>query len=203
MLTDAPDRHRRLIGRRAIAVLAATLVVVITPLILRSATQKPIRADRSAGGSDYPEAWKTTLDQARSLVIFDVIVPDDVSADAASVDGVFVAPDGEAIALRFPPPPLTGDDPVRQDFIEVFESQWRGGDPAAAWAEDVVSSGIVGEAAFEIAGVPALGVTSHSPTDIEGANPAFLRFVYKRLDIQISGGDDLDRLVQIAESMIG
>jgi hypothetical protein len=37
---------------------------------------------------------------------------------------------------------------------------------------------------------------------LQDANPAFLRFVLDGTEIQIAGGDDLDALVQIAESLI-
>jgi hypothetical protein len=45
-------------------------------------------------------------------------------------------------------------------------------------------------------------VTARSPTDPEQANPAFLRFVVDGVDIEISGGEKLDTLVEIAETMV-
>ena len=203
MLSSERSRHVQRVPAAAVALLVAAVVAVVgSALILgRVPTQRPGRVS-SSGEGDYPDSWRTSLVQARSSSIFDLIVPDDPSANAGAVTEVFISPDASAVAMRFPPPAQLGADPVRQDFIEVYETPWNGGDPADAWAEDVKKSDIVGESVIEISRIPALSVAARSPSDLEAANPAFLRFVYKDLDVQISGGDDLDLLIEIAKSMV-
>jgi hypothetical protein len=187
-----------MVGLVVFAVIAGVVAVALT-----SGDEVRPSESGTAGLGDYPDEWRTDLEGARSRAAFELILPDDPRTDVASITDVFLWPEGHAVAVRFPAPPPVTAEPVRQLYIEVFETPWTGGDPAVAWEEDVAKSGIEGETTLEIEGVPALGVPAHSPTDIEKSNPAFLRFVYRGLDIQISGGDDLKALIEIAESMIG
>jgi hypothetical protein len=197
------DHRWRGVGRiGGLAVVVALVAVAVGVVALTSGDREPPSAASTGGLGDYPDEWKTDLQDARSRVSFELVLPEDSRASVANITDVFVWPEGHAVALRFPAPPAITDEPVRQGYLEIFETPWTGDDPATAWAEDVANAGIEGESAFEIEGIPALGVTAQSPTDIERANPAFLRFVYKGLDIQISGGDDLKALVEIAQSMI-
>jgi hypothetical protein len=59
------------------------------------------------------------------------------------------------------------------------------------------------KALYDIDGVVALGVTAHSPSDIEGADPAFLRFVVNGIEVEISGGESIDTLIAIAQTIVG
>ncbi|MEX2203709.1 MAG: hypothetical protein WD965_06430 [Actinomycetota bacterium] len=203
VMLGAREREPRAVNRLAMLSLLVVLVVTTVGLILqRDQQSRPSHVPVPTGEGDYPDEWKTTLEDARAKVSFDVVLPDHATASRESITDVFVWPEGHAVAIRFPAPAPISDKPVRQGYVEVFESPWTGGDPAKAWAEDVAASDIVGEGVIDIEGLPALTVPPNSPTDIEGANPAFLRFVYEGLDIQISGGDDLNSLIDIATTMI-
>ncbi len=137
----------------------------------------------------YPDEWKTTLQAAQSQAKFTIDLPSDPLANTGNITAVYVWPQGAAVALDFPAPAVP-QTPVRQDYIEVWESPWTGGDPAQSFAADIAADPVVGKAMYSIDGMPALGVTAHSPNDFERANAAFLRFVVNGVDVQISGGED-------------
>ncbi len=150
----------------------------------------------------YPDEWKTTLSDAEVQASFSVIVPSHPSAGAQNITAVYLWPDGSAVALQFPPPaPVTS--PIRQEYIEVWESPWVGGDPQADYARDMAEAPSEAKALYDIDGVVALGVTAHSPSDIEGANPAFLRFVVNGIEVEVSGGESIDTLIAIAQTIVG
>jgi hypothetical protein len=152
--------------------------------------------------SDYPTAWRSPPDDVLAGAGFEPVMPTHAFANADLITDAYLWPGGDAIAVRFPAPPATTGGSVRQPFIELFEAPWAGGDPGSAWERDVASSSIDGAAVVEIEGVPTLVVPPFSPTDIERANPALLRFVLDDVDVQLSGGDSLDVLVEIAHTMI-
>lgn len=154
------------------------------------------------GGTDlYPEEWRTNLSSAQAQADFSLIVPNDPTAGPGNVVSVYLWPDGSAVALQFPPP-ASPQSPIRQEYIEVWESPWRDGDPLADYERDMAEAPDKSKALYDIAGVPALGVEAHSPSDIEGANPAFLRFVVDGIEVEVSGGEDLDLLIRIAETIV-
>jgi hypothetical protein len=116
-------------------------VVVISPLVFRiDAEEERVREPPFGGEGDYPDDWKTSLEEARADLNFEPLMPDSPSANASNLTEVFASPEGHAVALRFPIPPLIEDAPLREEFLEIFESPWQGGDPAEAWAEDLEKS---------------------------------------------------------------
>jgi hypothetical protein len=148
----------------------------------------------------YPERWKTSLDAATAQAKFRVILPNHELANSSNIAAAYVWPDGNAVALQFPAP--SPDSQVRQPYREVWESPWTGGDPLKDFQKSLAAAPAVGQTITSIGGIPALSVTARSPTDSEEANPAFLRFVLGGVEIQISGGENLTDLIQIAQSMI-
>jgi hypothetical protein len=149
----------------------------------------------------YPEEWMTTLTDAKTSAAFPVIVPSDPNANPDNITAAYVWPDGSAVALRFPPPGPVAS-PVRQEYIEVWESPWAGGDPEADFKTDMAEAPSDAKSLYDIDGVVALGVTAHSAADIEGANPAFLRFVVSGVEVDVSGGESIDVLIAIAGTIV-
>jgi hypothetical protein len=195
-------RVRLLAGLAVLVVGAVAVVALVSRLSNEDSSSGERRQTATLGGTfEYPQEWKTTLEAARAQVTFDMLVPKHPDANASNVTEVFLWPERHTVALRFPSPnPTTA--PVRQDYLEIVETPWTGGDARSSWAEDIIADPVVGKSIILIEGVPALSVTAHSPTDISGENPAFLRFVYEGLDVHISGGESLDELIHIAESII-
>jgi len=152
--------------------------------------------------SPYPSDWRTTLDEAIAKVSFSVKVPDSILADRDDVDAVFLYPDAQAVVMQFPleSPPK---EPINSDHIEIWQGVWTLGDPLTVFEDDLHAYQIEGEMVFEIAGLPALGIEAHSATIPARDNAAFLRFVVDGIDVQISGGESLDDLILIADSMLG
>lgn len=52
-----------------------------------------------------------------------------------------------------------------------------------------------------VGGAPALCVEARSPSDSNQDNAAYVEFRLNGLDVEISGGDDLEKLVDIGESL--
>jgi hypothetical protein len=84
----------------------------------------------------YPEDWATTLDDAMKRLPFEILIPNHPVASESNLSAVFVYPDDSAVALQFPPP-AEAAAPLRQDYIEVWESTWAGGDPLESFNQDV------------------------------------------------------------------
>lgn len=152
--------------------------------------------------SPYPSDWRTTLDEALAKASFSVKVPDSVLANRGNIDGVFLYPEAQAVVMQFPlgSPPK---GPINSDHIEVWQGAWTLGDPLTVFQDDLHAYQIEGESVFEIAGLPVLGIEAHSATIPARDNAAFLRLVIDGVDVQISGGESLDDLILIADSMLG
>jgi hypothetical protein len=143
--------------------------------------------------------WESSLPAARSHVGFPIFVPDHPSANEANLIATYVRPGGAWVAMQFPAPT---DADVQQTHIEVFLMPWEGGDPSEAYAENLAKDPVVGKGLHQVQGIVALGVTANSPTDTDQANPAYLELVYEGIEMQVSGGDSLERLIEIAESIV-
>lgn len=149
--------------------------------------------------TSYPDEWRMTLAEARNSAAFPLVVPSHPAANEQNLTAVYVHPGGTTVAMQFPAPKSSN---VRQDYIEVFLLPWEGGNPAERFAQDIAQDPVIGKSLLSVEGVPAEGTLANSPSDIEQANPAYLRLVHKGLEIQISGGDSLDLLLKIAQTMV-
>ncbi len=176
----------------------------VTPV--SSSTVSPPGAISSRWGDDpfhpgYSQATRISLSTAQESTSFRLILPATQFANEANLTGVYEL-GGGAVALDFPPATSLSQPDVRQEFIEVYEAAWEGGDPVAFLQADNAASPDPYKSITNIDGVPALVVLARSPNDDDQANPAFVRFVVDGTEVQISGGDDLDLLEQIASSII-
>jgi hypothetical protein len=150
----------------------------------------------------YPNEWRVPgIRAAQARVDFSLLVPEDSVANSTTLIAAFVLPGG-AVALDFAAPaePLKY---IRQEYIEVYQATWlEDMSPLEALEFDISNAPSPAKELTQIAGIPALTVEAHSPKDDEAANPAFVKFVLGGVEIQISGGEDLGMLVEIAESLI-
>jgi hypothetical protein len=181
------------VGASAIALLLGIGVWAV----LGGASQEPPPAPAFEG--QYPDEWKVSLSEAKKLAAFPVVVPDHPAANEEDLTAVYVHPGGSTVAMQFPAPK---ESDVRQQYLEVFLVPWDGGDPADHFAEDIDKDPVIGKSILSVDGVPAEGTLANSPSDGDQANPAYLRFVYEGLEIQISGGDSLDLLIEVAETVV-
>jgi len=166
------------------------------------APKGPIRGmNLSPDAPSYPSQLETTLQAAADAAGFVVIVPDTDLANSRILTNVFLWPDGQSIALDFPAP-TEPKSPIRQNYIEVYESLWTAGDPMADFKADMAADPVEGKVILDIVGTPALGVEAHSPDVVDKINAAFLRFVIGDVEVQVSGGESLDVLTEIAKQMI-
>jgi hypothetical protein len=149
----------------------------------------------------YPSDWQMPLSQVETLAAFPVLVPSAQTANQANVTAVYLWPNRMAVALDFPAPAVP-DYPTRQNYIEVYESLWGGSDPLSDFQADMAQNPVQGKAIYDLGGIPALGVAAHSTGDANGSNPAFLRFVFRGVEIQVSGGESLETLIGIAKTII-
>ena len=158
-------------------------------------------ADGTPDEPGYPAGWEVgDLDSARDVAKFTLIDPPASLTEVQTITHVFVFPDDVAVAVDFAP--QTQDTATRQNYIEIYETTWSGGDPAKVFAETVESTPYDDDEAFNLNGVPTMSVKPNSSGDAEEANPAYVEFVVKGVQVQISGGSDLDALLSIAKSMI-
>lgn len=157
------------------------------------------RHDARTFQPQYPEEWKSTLADAKDKAAFALLVPDHPAANESNITAVYIRPGGSTVAMQFPAP--TKSD-VRQEYLEVFLLPWAGGNPEDHFAKDIEQAPVIGKSMYTIGGVIAEGTLAHSPDDIDQANPAYLRFVYEGLEVQISGGENLDLLIEIAQTMV-
>jgi hypothetical protein len=160
--------------------------------------EEPRRAVTPEGVS-YPHDWLASLQEASNEATFELFIPDSDPASTKNLQTTYLYPGGQAVAMDFPAQPTSS--PVRQEYIEVWESAWSGGDPA----EFLATSAKIDAASKElllIDDVTILSVSAHAEADPQHANPALLRFDMSGTDVQISGGDDTAALIEIARSII-
>jgi hypothetical protein len=154
-------------------------------------------------GSDkpnYPEKWRSTLDEALAKATFKVFVPSKDSG-LADMSDVFLMPEGVALAMAYPP--LTNSDTVRQTYIEVYETDWSEGNALTSFQDEIAAVPIDGQSITTLSdGTPALTVRPASDSDPEHANPAYVEFVLNGTDIQVFGGDSLARLLAVANDLV-
>jgi hypothetical protein len=142
-----------------------------------------------------------TVQRALAGTNFPVLIPTHPLANAQNVTAAYLYPQGVAIVLQFPPAEVPAQ-PVLQDFIELFEAPWESGEPMTDYLTDIREDPAVGKDIFQIGDVPALGVTAHSPSAADRSNAAFLRFVRGGVEIQLSGGESIDKLLDIAKTIV-
>lgn len=149
---------------------------------------------------DYPEEWQTTLPEAQTKARFSLLIPTHEAANADNVTETFANGDGTVVAMRFPRA-AKPSAPVRQDFIEIYEEPWQGGNltPEEAWSQTLEQYPGVAEIR-QVLDTPVLVGKPHS--DETGENPSHVEFVLDGVDVEIFGGDDSELLVEIAETMI-
>jgi hypothetical protein len=150
----------------------------------------------------YPAVWKVDgFDQASARLSFPVLVPHAKDANPGNLVASFVFPGRTAVAFDFPQPVSQASSkaaPVRQTYIEVWESPWREGNATKALQQDVVENPDAGKSYCQIDNNPAECSTPHSGGD---NNPAFVRAVIDGVEIHAYGGDNLPTLVAIVGSL--
>ncbi len=141
---------------------------------------------------------RTTLAAAQRGFQGTPLVPDDPAANAENMTGIFGGRFGTALTLEFPPPNDTSGD-LRQPFISIYEDSSPGN-----WAtpeEDVSKTPEVGKSLCEIQGHQAVCVEPRSPGDSTQSNAAYIRTVIDHTTVELSGGDDLELLQRIGNTI--
>jgi hypothetical protein len=152
----------------------------------------------------YPEQWLAANPAAAAARVSDeyrLLIP--TSGPLANVEptATFVFPTGAvAIDYKLLSKP---QDFVRQQYIEIHEDAWTdSASPADVWKQDLIDDPNPSKSVTTVDGIPALAVAPYSKLDDQQANPAFLRLVINGIEVEVSGGDDLDSLIAIAESLV-
>jgi hypothetical protein len=189
---------------------SSTIVAGASPTIAASPSRStsgpmalvPSQDVTNPDAPSYPKSMAlSSVSAASQAASFNLIVPETTQTSSSQLIGVYLLP-GRSVALDYAPAKQPSSF-VRQDYIEVYESSWEttDGAPAKAYDAMVVGDNNPAESVTTVAGLPALIVKPHSPADVQQANPAFLRMVIGGVEIQVSGGDDLNLITDIAQSM--
>jgi hypothetical protein len=141
---------------------------------------------------------RVSLQQAEQDAGFDVLVPNTELANSNNLTGVYEG-DGAGITLRFPTPDPSAD--VRQPEISIWEAPWTDGDPVAAYKQDLTNDPDPNKSICSVGDLPALCVEAKSPNDATQENPAFVRVVINKLEVELSGGASVQDLREIAGSL--
>lgn len=145
-------------------------------------------------------ATEVSAGAAEEAVAFPFSEPSAPAANASNRRGIFLT--GEGVEQTFPPPTETSTS-VRQPYISIFESPWtdRDGSPTDAIKEDIAADPDLGKSICEVAGEMGICVEARSPSDAAGANSAYIRFVREGVQYELIGGDSLNVLLEVANSM--
>jgi hypothetical protein len=208
--TEMRSRRRWWIGGLILSALLIGLVAATVGLLLNHddesvrtaaapAKSQPARIDPAHAAAELTIPCEPiSLDDATGQAPFDVLMPDTERANAQNLQFACVL--GRAVELRFPGPvPEAG--PVRQDYLLVWQAPWRGGDPQTAFTNHIKQAAIAGESMCLVRDLPAVCVEAHSPDDETRSNPAFVRVVIDNIELEISGGENLDDLLDMAASL--
>jgi hypothetical protein len=153
----------------------------------------------------YPQSWKVSdVQQAASASSFKVYVPQIADANPGTLAAAFVYPSGNAVAFDFPASPSLDPSapPVRQPYLEVWESPWTRGDPVSVFKHDVQVDPEAAKSLCTVHGVTGECIDARSANDDFHTNAAFVDFVLDGTEIQVSGGDNLSHLVNLANSLV-
>lgn len=100
--------------------------------------------------------------------------------------GVFTI--GDSVQMNFPPPTDHPSD-LRLPYLSVWEVPWTEGDPMANYKDDIANHPDAGSQSIcSVNDLPALCVEARSPADDMQQNPAFLRVIIDKVEIEVSGG---------------
>jgi len=190
-----------------------TIACVIVALLGAAAVvghhleQTPSRSSaQTSPGAFYglpPSSWTVSLSKAQQAATFKVVVPNATVADTLNMTAVQMQPDGHSVFMLFPVPPgQAAGSTVRQPDIQVFETLWTGTTPSQQFSQSVQNDPAVGKSVCQIGSVAALCVEPNSSSDQAQSNPAYVEFDTSGTDVQISGGNNLSLLEQVAQSML-
>jgi hypothetical protein len=102
------------------------------------------------------------------------------------------------VMMEFPPPTPTSDE-VRVPFIWLWQEPARG--KTELNIEHEVERGRRVAEACDVNGAVALCQDARSPKDEFSANAAYLEFIRDDVRVTVSGGDKLEVLIRLAESL--
>jgi len=192
-------------SRRLILTIAATGVLLISgcgvPFQGESRTHQEVEPKEHYPSThiqfEYPP--EVSLQEAREQAKFAALFPDEDAANDTNLVGAFLESSGDQLFLKFPP---RGDPSgVRQSHIEIVETPWQfKRAPAEVWAGDVERYPRSAHT-VDLHGLDALVIEPRSPHDEEQANPAYVRFRVRGVDVSVSGGDDTRPLLDIADDL--
>jgi hypothetical protein len=146
-----------------------------------------------------PEAVRVSLDQAMLLgSIFPIWFPVHPDASVETLVGVCPEPGASpwVFLFRSPRPP---DAPLRFDGIIMSEQPWGYGDPLTVFQENMAAEEDAGTRIHTVLGVPALSDAAHD--DDQGDDPAWLELVLGDVQISFWGGESVEDLIAIAETL--
>jgi hypothetical protein len=145
----------------------------------------------------YPKEWKSSLTEAEKKTKFKLKFPHHELASQDNLKDVYVFPEASGVAFQFSLK-KEPQSPIDQQVIEIFITPYQGTDPVADY-EASIQEDPEGKKLHTVNGEVALSDEPHD--DQIGTDVAFLRFVWNGLEIQLSGGESVDDLIQIAESL--
>jgi hypothetical protein len=210
-------RRKRVVSVGVIAAFGAAAAVAMVTFVLTGAANHPTGgAKASPGHESRPQQAHTnlhralaaagpliqeqrvSLQQAEQDGGFNVLVPNTELANSDKMTGVYEG-DGAGITLRFPAADPSSD--VRQPDITIWEAPWTEGDPLAAYKNDLAADPDPNKSICSVGDLPALCVEAKSPNDATQENPAFVRVVIDKIEVELSGGGSVQDLLDIAGSL--
>ncbi|CAN5468523.1 hypothetical protein BH18ACT16_BH18ACT16_14050 [soil metagenome] len=185
--------------RRAFTALAGVLVLVSCGQGNPAQKQE---VSAGAGGPgitiNYPESWEVGPEEAEANADFPVWFPNTLKANAGTVTRSIMSPAGDEVIFMFPAKPSK----VRQQHIEIFEAPWPADEDAESDWKRIAEEYPGYAKVIEVKGVVALEMTPYSPFDSDRANPALVSLEVKGVEVEVSGGDDLDVIRSIIEDIV-
>lgn len=150
---------------------------------------------------DYPPAeWEVSLNTASQKAPYRLLFPDDPSASHENMKAVYQVPN-EPAAVSYKFSSEAPERPLRFEGIWVVQLPWHGGEPLNDFKDDLALDPSPAKFLCEARGVPALCVNAHSPDDATGENAAFVRFVVDDIEVQVTGGESVEELIRIADTL--
>jgi hypothetical protein len=158
---------------------------------------------------DNPSSWATTVSNAEAIAAFRVYVPGSGGGEGvtsavspSNMIATYAQPGGGTVVFAYntPSQEAAASAGISQGYLSITEHPWRDGDPQTLINQRL--SIVPGSSSCTVGTTPALCVSARAPEAIGQNNPADVLLDLNNTSVELTGGDAVQTLKDIAANLI-